>query len=117
LFISYGTLLGAEIFQSFIGGTTAYRTLPRPQFSALQSKLFPIYFSMQSALPLALALTFPGQFGTSDLSSIHSMIAPENRFMVLLPLSIISISGLINMFYLTPLVVKTSKDRFQQGMF
>ncbi|EEA20655.1 hypothetical protein TMatcc_000649 [Talaromyces marneffei ATCC 18224] len=112
--LSYGTLLGAQIYQSFIGGTVAFKALPRPQFSALQNKLFPIYFSLQSALPLALALTFPGKFGTSDLSSISGVFADENRYAVLLPLTIISVVGLVNMFYLTPLVGKVIKERFQQ---
>jgi hypothetical protein len=113
---SYGTLLGAQIYQSFIGGTTAYKALPRPQFAALQNKLFPIYFSLQSALPLALALTFPGKFGTTDLSSVYGVIAEENRYTVLLPLVTVSVAGLVNMFYLTPLVGRVMKERFQQGL-
>lgn len=45
------------------------------------------------------------------------MIAEENRYAVLLPLMSISVSGLINMFYLTPKVGKVIKERFQQGLF
>ncbi|KAF3393015.1 putative mitochondrial outer membrane protein [Talaromyces pinophilus] len=112
--LSYGTLLGAQIYQSFIGGTTAYKALPRPQFSALQNKLFPIYFSLQAALPIALALTFPGKFGTSDLSSVYGVIAPENRFAVLLPLGSVSVAGLVNLLYLTPKVGRVIKERFLQ---
>ncbi|KAF8251784.1 hypothetical protein K440DRAFT_658434 [Wilcoxina mikolae CBS 423.85] len=57
--ISYGTLLGSQFFQSFVGGIVAFRALPRPQFSQLQQKIFPIYFSMQTALPLIVLLTHP----------------------------------------------------------
>ncbi|KAH8692931.1 hypothetical protein BGW36DRAFT_302992, partial [Talaromyces proteolyticus] len=109
---SYGTLLGAEIFQSFVGGVVAFRTLPRPQFSALQNKLFPIYFTLQSALPLALALTYPGSFGS--LSSISGVISEDNQVTVLLPLSIIAVSGLTNLLYFTPLVNETMKQRWHQ---
>lgn len=60
-------------------------------------------------------MTFPGKFGTSDLSSVYGVIAEENRYAVLLPLAVVSVTGLINMFYLTPLVVRTIKERSQQG--
>lgn len=56
---SYGTLLGSTIFQSFIGGITAYRALPRAQFSSLQKAIFPPYFVLQTAAPVALFLTYP----------------------------------------------------------
>ncbi|KAK3044070.1 hypothetical protein LTS18_002254, partial [Coniosporium uncinatum] len=31
--ITYGTLLGCTVFQSFIGGVVAYKCLPRAQFA------------------------------------------------------------------------------------
>lgn len=113
---SYGALLGSEIFQSFIGGVTAFRTLPRPQFATLQSALFPIYFGMQTALPVVLALTFPSErtaIGTSA-SSFAGILEPANRLHVLTPLSIIFVSGLINAAYVGPLTTKTMRERKQQ---
>lgn len=56
---SYGTLLGSTLFQSFISGVVAFRVLPRPQFSTLQRHTFPVYFALQSALPISLLITYP----------------------------------------------------------
>lgn len=37
----------------------SFRALPRPQFSQLQQKIFPIYFTLQTALPLLVLLSRP----------------------------------------------------------
>ncbi|KAL1990604.1 hypothetical protein VTN49DRAFT_6443 [Thermomyces lanuginosus] len=110
--ISYGALLGSELFQTFVGGIVAFRVLPRPQFSALQNKIFPIYFGLQSALPVVLALTFPGR--PSSPGSLSGVLLEENRFTVLLPISLTLVSGLTNLLYLTPLVQETMKQRWRQ---
>ena len=114
--LSYGTLLGSEIFQSFIGGVTAYRALPRPQFATLQSALFPIYFSMQSALPLALALTYPGERTAIGAipSGIYGVFDPINRLHVLLPLGVTFVTGVANMVYIGPATTKCMKERKHQ---
>ncbi|KAL1971064.1 hypothetical protein VTN77DRAFT_15 [Rasamsonia byssochlamydoides] len=114
--LSYGTLLGVEIYQTFIGGVVAFRTLPRQQFSTLQNKLFPIYFTLQSALPVVAALTYPGVrtvLGRGS-SSIAGVLLEENRLTVLLPLSVVFVSGLTNLLYVTPKVVEVIKQRWQQ---
>jgi p-aminobenzoyl-glutamate transporter AbgT len=67
---------------------------------------------LQSGLPLALALTYPGSFGT--LSSISGVISEQNQLSVLLPLTLITVSGLANLLYFTPLVNKTMKERLHQ---
>jgi hypothetical protein len=69
---------------------------------------------LQSGLPLALALTYPGSFGT--LSSISGVISEQNQLSVLLPLTLITVSGLANLLYFTPLVNKTMKERLHQGL-
>jgi hypothetical protein len=48
--LSYASVTGITLWHSFIGGPIAFKTLPRQQFGLLQSKLFPIYFSLQSVL-------------------------------------------------------------------
>lgn len=101
------------LWQTFVGGIVAFRVLPRPQFSALQNKIFPIYFGLQSALPVALALTFPGRLGSPG--SLSGVLLEENRFTVLLPISLTLVSGLTNLLYLTPLVRETMKQRSHQG--
>ena len=128
--LSYGTLLGTQVFQSFIAGTTAYRVLPRPQFSTLQTALFPIYFSMQTALPVILALTFPGSSSPTHISSTTSTTSwgthttnpsgfsgvfdPSNRLHVLTPLAVMFVTSLINMALVGPATTKTMRERKHQ---
>jgi Domain of unknown function (DUF4149) len=127
--LSYGTLLGTEVFQSFIAGVQAYRVLPRPQFSTLQSAIFPIYFSMQTALPILLALTFPGSAHGTQISSTTSttswgvsrtvgglagVFEPMNRWAVLTPLATIFVTSLVNLVYVGPTTIKVMRDRKHQ---
>ena len=55
--LSYASLTGLTLWHSFIGGPIAFKVLPRQQFGLLQSKLFPVYFSLQSALNGVCLLT------------------------------------------------------------
>src|SRR5690606_38524198 len=74
--------------QSFINGPTAFRALPRPQFAALQAKLFPIYFALQALLPAVLAVTYPGSknpFGVAG--GVAGVLDRANRWRVLAPLA------------------------------
>lgn len=48
--LSYASLTGMTLWHSYIVGPIAFQALPRQQFGLLQSKLFPVYFSIQSAL-------------------------------------------------------------------
>jgi hypothetical protein len=43
-FFAYSTLLGAELYQSFVMTKIAYQALPRSAFTTLQMRVFPIYF-------------------------------------------------------------------------
>lgn len=90
----------------------AFRALPRPQFASLQSATFPIYFSLQSGLPLILALTASKN---GQLSSPSDLLAPENRS-TLIPLATTMVTGLLNMFVLRPITMKVMQDRRHQGM-
>ncbi|KAF7718435.1 Uncharacterized protein PECH_005916 [Penicillium ucsense] len=109
--LSYGTLLGTQVFQSFVGGIVAFRALPRPQFATLQTAIFPVYFSMQTALPIVVALTASKQ---GQALGLPGLLAPENRMNTLLPMATVAITGLINMFVLRPLTVKTMRERKHQ---
>jgi hypothetical protein len=113
---SYGTLLGTEVFQSFIAGVTAYKVLPRPQFATLQSALFPIYFSMQTSLPLILALTFPGECTAIGRvpSSLSGVLDPSSRTHVLTPLAIMFVTGLVNLVYIGPKTTQIMRERKHQ---
>jgi hypothetical protein len=57
--ISYSTLLGTTLYQTFVVTKVGYQALPISAFSTLQKRLFPIYFRSQSLLLLCTALTIP----------------------------------------------------------
>lgn len=87
--------------QSYIGGVVAYKVLPRPMFSQLQEKIFPIYFGMQTVLPVVLALTYPGPRNPLSVpSGIQGAFAEVNRWSVLVPLGTMFLTGLANMFFI-----------------
>ncbi|KAL4799827.1 hypothetical protein BDV19DRAFT_354882 [Aspergillus venezuelensis] len=109
--LSYGTLLGVQIYQSFISGIIAFRALPRPQFSALQAKIFPTYFALQTALPVVVALTASRSGLTLGVSGL---LEPENKFKVLLPLATAFVTGLINFGVLRKMTVDTMRERKHQ---
>ncbi|MCJ1261899.1 hypothetical protein MMC22_001768 [Lobaria immixta] len=114
--IAYGTLLGSSIFQSFIAGPIAYKALSRPQFSSLQQAIFPIYFSLQSALPVFLALTYPGIKSPLGLapSGIGGFFAENNRYSVLTPLVTIFAINVANLVVLGPATTKIMRERKHQ---
>ncbi|KAL4960633.1 DUF4149 domain-containing protein [Aspergillus stella-maris] len=109
--LSYGTLLGVQIYQSFISGIIAFRALPRPQFSALQAKIFPTYFALQTTLPVVVALTASRSGSTLGVSGL---LEPENKFKVLLPLATAFVTGLINFGVLGKMTVDTMRERKHQ---
>ncbi|KAL1296995.1 hypothetical protein AAFC00_004591 [Neodothiora populina] len=119
--LSYGTLLGATVFQSFIGGVVAYKCLPRPQFSTLQQNIFPIFFGIQTVLPLIMLATYPGEkllgIGGEYIREnvgFSGVMAESNRWSVLVPLATILITSAANMFFVGPATTKTMKQRHHQ---
>lgn len=90
----------------------AFRALPRPQFASLQTAIFPIYFSLQTALPVVVALT--ASRGGEALG-LSGLTAPENRLNTLLPMATVAVTGLVNMFVLRPITVNVMRERKHQG--
>lgn len=86
--LSYGILLGVTLWHSFISSLIARKTLPRPQLGQLQGKLFPIYFSLQSALSGLCLLTTSNR--TSQLIFLVDLIG-----------------GLINLIVFGPSTIKS----------
>ncbi|KAL7960719.1 hypothetical protein V8C34DRAFT_50217 [Trichoderma compactum] len=113
--ISYGTLLGTTFFHSFINGIVMFRTVDRPSFSAAQSKLFPIYFGMQTAIPAFLALTFPGNSLLGIKGGISGLLEAPNKWSSLVPIATMFVSGLVQLAVLLPATIKTMKDRRGQA--
>ncbi|KAH6842366.1 hypothetical protein B0I37DRAFT_447846 [Chaetomium sp. MPI-CAGE-AT-0009] len=55
----YSTLLGTELFQTFINTKICFVALPRSAFTTLQKRIFPVYFWTQTTLVVLSAITFP----------------------------------------------------------
>lgn len=60
--LAYGTWLGSIVWTTFVGGIVMFKNLPRQTFGRLQSKLFPIYFGLSTAMSAVLlgTLCFAG---------------------------------------------------------
>lgn len=115
--LTWGTLLGTEVFQSFVGGITAYRALPRAQFASLQSALFPVYFSIQTAAPVILALTYPGDRLRNVPSGPSGLIAAGDKWGTLIPVLTIFATSLSNLVMVGPWTTRVMKERKHQGVF
>lgn len=92
-----------------------FRTLERPQFSAVQSKLFPIYFSIQTAAPVLLAITHPGN--TGSLLNLAGVLDPANKWTVLAPIATMFSTALLNLIVLLPATTGVMARRKQQGKY
>lgn len=130
--LAYGTLLGSNIFQTFLAGPLAFKALPRPSFSVLQQAIFPWYFALQTALPLALLLTWPGEKLVAHVAGDHMAIIRRNAgprglfatigghdsalWMALVPIAIMFGTSLVNMVWLGPATTKVMKQRKHQGI-
>lgn len=113
---SYGTLLGSEVFQTFVGGIVAYKALSRPQFSVLQQKIFPVYFGMQTLLPVLMALTYPYATSTSlnFTQSLGSILEPTNRSEGFIPIAVMAVCGALNWAIFGPGTTKNMLKRKHQ---
>ncbi|KAL2164594.1 hypothetical protein VTH06DRAFT_3811 [Thermothelomyces fergusii] len=113
--LSYGTLLGTTVFQTFINGTIAFRVLPRPQFGALMAAVFPVYFALQAGLPAALALTFPGSRSPSGApGGLAGLLHPSNRWAALAPLAGALACAVGNLVVVGPETTRVMEERRQQ---
>lgn len=120
--LTYGTLLGSNLFQTFLNGPVAYKALPRPQFSTLQQAIFPPYFSFQTALPIILALTWPGEkvaaAGSAAMrqnTGARGLLEGDNVLTALTPIAIMFGTSLLNLVLLGPATTKVMRERKHQG--
>ncbi|EMR68365.1 hypothetical protein MGN70_010983 [Eutypa lata] len=122
--ISYGTLLGTQVFHTFINSVSSFRVLERPQFAILQRAVFPWYFGIQTVAPVVLALTYPGIGGRSVLAALEAGASVYDRSVagvlqqpgaVLAPLAVACVTGLANWAYFLPETNKlTARRRVQE---
>lgn len=92
-----------------------FKHTERPVFSAVQTKLFPIYFGIQAAAPVILGLTFPGNTLLGISSGVNGLLDESNRWGSLLPIATICVSGLLNLVVLLPASRAVMKQRQGQG--
>ena len=120
--LTYGTLLGSNLFQTFLGGPLAFKALPRPSFSTLQQAIFPPYFTFQAALPVLLALTWPGE----KIAQVGGQVLTQNAgFMGIfsenslwtagVPVAIMFATSAANLLVFGPATTKVMKERKHQG--
>jgi hypothetical protein len=67
--LAYSTLLGTELYQTFVMTKISYQALPRSAFTTLQKRVFPIYFKGQSLLLFLVTVTIPPHGPFSVLST------------------------------------------------
>lgn len=87
-----------------MAGPVAYKALPRPNFSQLQQAIFPPFFAFHTALPVILALTWPGERVASASSVVvrqnsgwRGMLHESNFWTALVPVGVIFLTGLVNL--------------------
>lgn len=82
------------------------------------SHIFPVYFSLQTALPALLVLTYPGSrnpFGSaSGVAGVF--LEPGNRWTVLAPLAGAFLTAAANLAVVGPATTKVMEERRVQGM-
>lgn len=121
--LAYGTLLGTTFFQSFIAGPVAFKAIPRSAFAQLQTNLTPVFFAIQSVLPVIIAFTWPGNklasAGSTDLrhgAGISGLLQNENLVEGAIPIAIMLGTAVVNLVYFGPATTRTMKERKHQGM-
>lgn len=102
--LSFSTLLGTQLYQTFIITKICYKMLPRPAFIRLQSNLFPAYFRIQTSLVLLTAVTFPPS-GPLSLTSQHGWI----------PLAMAGTTAALNLMVYGPRTNRAMLDLRDQG--
>lgn len=101
----YSTLLGTELYQSFVVTKVAFIALPRSAFTTLQKKIFPIYFRGQAALLFLTAVTIPP-------SGVFSIVQHKADWV---PFAIAGVTCILNSVVYGPRVRKAMIDRIHQG--
>ncbi|KAF2274044.1 uncharacterized protein EI97DRAFT_479189 [Westerdykella ornata] len=100
----YSTLLGTELYQSFVITKVCYQVLPRSAFTTLQKRIFPLYFQGQTLLLVLTAATVPPYGPLSLLESKSDWI----------PFVVAGISAIINLTVFGPRTRQGMIDRIHQ---
>lgn len=104
--LAFSTLLGTQLYQSFVVTKVAHQALPRPSFISLQKRVFPIYFRTQSLL-LVLAVVTSPPYGPLSLLQRKQDIGA---------FAVASFIALLNLFIFGPRTNQLMTNRAHQGM-
>ncbi|KAI0377602.1 hypothetical protein F5Y04DRAFT_263723 [Hypomontagnella monticulosa] len=102
--LSYSTLLGTELYQTFVNTKVCYQALPRSAFTTLQKRLFPIYFRGQTLLLLLTASTVP-PYGPFTLQANKS---------IWIPFAVAGLTAILNLTIYGPRTRQLMIDRIHQ---
>ncbi|ORY18169.1 hypothetical protein BCR34DRAFT_473742 [Clohesyomyces aquaticus] len=102
--LSYSALLGTELYQTFVVTKITYQELPRPAFTTLQKRLFPLYFKGQAFLVILTAATIPPHGPSSLIGDRRSWI----------PFAVAGATAALNFLVYGPLTRQVMIDRVHQ---
>ncbi|KAI6081027.1 hypothetical protein F4821DRAFT_265341 [Hypoxylon rubiginosum] len=102
--LSFSTLLGTELYQSFVVVKVTHQALPRSAFTTLQKRIFPIYFRIQTFLVFLTAATIP-PYGPLTLRDSKGNWVP---------FAVAGVTALLNLAIYGPRTRKVMVDRIHQ---
>lgn len=103
----YSTLLGTEIYQTFIMTKLSYKALPKSGFRTLQKQVFPVYFTLQTSLLFLTALTFPP----------HGVFSLRSTPTDLVLFSLAGVTSTLNLFIYGPKTTDAMIAKVHEGEF
>ncbi|KAM5347691.1 hypothetical protein ACJ41O_007515 [Fusarium nematophilum] len=103
--LSFSTLLGSQLYQTFIVTKVAFKQLPRTPYIAFQKTIFPIYFHGQALLLFLSAVSFPP----------HGPLSLIERKEDWIPFAVSGVVSALNLLVFGPRTKKLMLDRVQQG--
>ena len=101
----YSTLLGAELYQSFVMTKVCYDALPRSAFTTLQKRVFPLYFRGQTVVLVLAAATIPP----------HGLASAVQCKSDWIPFVIAGVTAVLNLALYEPRTRQAMVDRIHQG--
>ncbi|KAJ5675415.1 hypothetical protein N7462_008312 [Penicillium macrosclerotiorum] len=111
--MSYGALLGTELYQkvkehttdwpgkSFVNTKICFQALPMREFIVLQKRIFPVYFGCQVGLTALTAATYPP----------YSLISLVKDPWGITSLAVVLVTGSLNWFVFGPRTTTTALEK------
>lgn len=117
--LSFSTLLGTQIWQSFAVTKIAFQSLPRSAFTTLNKRIFRAYFLGQSILVLITAITAPSNSVLENLPfrvSAEPSSSTDQRAITTwaATFAVMACSSLLNLFLWEPRSRRAMIDRTHQ---